>query len=589
MKIHALLIDADIILDRLSGLPLALTQAGSYMQETNISASAYAEHYDSTWERLMQRQSQFPLQEYGDRNVLTTWSISYEQVQKQSGRAVWLLKLWGFLDNGELWYELVAAGSQLSKSMDTPRWVLEIAEDELAYAEAVGLLARYSLADAREGSNSHSMHSVLHQWCGRLAEGEERYFLGCIAAGIVALNVPSELEAEFWRMRKRLLAHAVCVTGWVVDVYVVEGEAGRWMIQAWLYYRLAYLIVGEDRLKEGEFMYKRALRGYEKALGAEHTSTLDTVNNLGLLYANQGRLDKAEAMYERALRGKEKALGAEHTSTLGTVNNLGSLYADQGRLDKAEAMYERALRGREKVLGAEHTSTLDTVNNLGLLYKKQERLDKAEAMYERALRGEEKALGAEYKSTLGTVNNLGSLYACQGRLDKAEAMYERALRGTEKALGAEHTSTLGTVNNLGLLYADQGRLDKAEAMYERALRGYEKATKPENLSIHIPTLNTIWNLASLYDRHHRVEEARVLYLKALSGFENVMGSDHRKCHSLRSSLAALGAEQDEVYPLQAEVPVNGSSKTPPAGPKADKAKPVSKRYRFFDRIRRKER
>jgi tetratricopeptide (TPR) repeat protein len=75
-------------------------------------------------------------------------------------------------------------------------------------------------------------------------------------------------------------------------------------------------------------MYERALRGYEKALGAEHTSTLYTVSNLGNLYTNQGKLAKAEQMYKRALQGYEKALGAEHTSTLHTVNNLGNLYAD---------------------------------------------------------------------------------------------------------------------------------------------------------------------------------------------------------------------------------------------------------------------
>ena len=46
-------------------------------------------------------------------------------------------------------------------------------------------------------------------------------------------------------------------------------------------------------------------------------------------------------MYDRALAGKEKALGPEHTSTLGTVNNLGLLYAAQGRLKDAEMMYDR--------------------------------------------------------------------------------------------------------------------------------------------------------------------------------------------------------------------------------------------------------
>jgi hypothetical protein len=38
-------------------------------------------------------------------------------------------------------------------------------------------------------------------------------------------------------------------------------------------------------------------------------------------------------MYIRALAGFEKALGHDHTLTLNTVNNLGSLYLDQGKLD----------------------------------------------------------------------------------------------------------------------------------------------------------------------------------------------------------------------------------------------------------------
>jgi Tetratricopeptide repeat len=66
-------------------------------------------------------------------------------------------------------------------------------------------------------------------------------------------------------------------------------------------------------------MYKRALAGKERALGPEHTSTLDTVNNLGLLYRTQGKLDEAEQMYKRALAGeerKDRALGRDYASTL---------------------------------------------------------------------------------------------------------------------------------------------------------------------------------------------------------------------------------------------------------------------------------
>ena len=72
----------------------------------------------------------------------------------------------------------------------------------------------------------------------------------------------------------------------------------------------------------------QALKGYEEAGGLEHTSTLHTVNNLNLLYANQGKIVEAEEMYMRTVRGYEKAWGAEHTSPLDTINNLGILCED---------------------------------------------------------------------------------------------------------------------------------------------------------------------------------------------------------------------------------------------------------------------
>ncbi|OAG12932.1 TPR-like protein [Paraphaeosphaeria sporulosa] len=525
--------DADVILERLSGLPLALTQAGSYMQETNVSASTYVKHYDKTWERLMHIQGRFPLEEYGDRNMLTTWTISYEQVKKESEDAAWLLKLWGFLDHGELWYELVAAVSRLSEEMDVPRWLSQAAEDELAYAEAVGLLSRYSLVDAREGSNSHSMHSVLHRWCGRLVEGQEKHVLGCIAAGIVALTVPFRSEAEFWGKKKRLLGHALGVSGWLIRVYLSkEEDTGVGMLKEGIYHSLGYVLADEDR-QRAEKMYQRALQGYEKVWGPEHTSTLNTVNNLGTLYADLGRLDEAGKMYQRALQGYEKAWGPEHTSTLDTVHNLE-------RLDEAEKMFQRALQGYEKVWGPEQTSTLNTVCNLGSLYSKLERLDEAEKMYQRALQGYEKVLGPEHTSTLNTVHTLGILYWKLEQLDEAEKMLQRALRGKEKAWGLEHTSTLHTVNKLGAFYAKLGRLDEAGRMYQRALHGYE----------------------------------------------NAFGPSHQKCKRLRNRLTSLGLESDKADVLRAKcLAQRPSTMDISANIQMEEAKPASRRHKLFRRFR----
>ena len=149
----------------------------------------------------------------------------------------------------------------------------------------------------------------------------------------------------------------------------------------------------------------------------KHTSTLDTVNNLGLLYQNQGRMKEAEEMHVRALRGIEEAWGPKHTSTLDTVNNLGALYWKQGRIKEAEEMYVRALRGKEEAWGPKHTSTLDTLYNLGNLYYEQDMSAKAKEMYTRAIQGYKEAEGdhdanikylEERISLLSTNNNAPS-------------------------------------------------------------------------------------------------------------------------------------------------------------------------------------
>ncbi|SLM37432.1 nb-arc and tpr domain protein [Lasallia pustulata] len=72
-------------------------------------------------------------------------------------------------------------------------------------------------------------------------------------------------------------------------------------------------------MAEAEARYRRALEGKEKAWGLEHTSTLDTVNNLGNLYANQGKMAEAEAMYRRALEGQDDRSGSHVSTGVGRV------------------------------------------------------------------------------------------------------------------------------------------------------------------------------------------------------------------------------------------------------------------------------
>jgi tetratricopeptide (TPR) repeat protein len=422
--------DAQELARRLDGLPLALASAGAYLYQVSTSFADYLRHYQDSWLRVQENTPQ--LLSYEDRALYTTWELSLNHVIRQNPLSEKLLRLWAYFDNQDVWLELLQACSG-----EGPEWLSELTQDQLWFDKALRVLCDHGLVerDSRSISEStesrgYSMHSCVHSWTIHVLNREWDSGMCRLALTCVADHVPSSTKPKFWVTQQRLIKHVDRCLGLIGD-----GIAGQ----------------------------------------ADNVSMSDSMHNLGILYYDQGKLAEAEKMYQRALQGYEKALGAEHTSTLLAVNDLGAIYYVQGKLAEAEKMHQRALQGYEKALGAEHTSTLHAVHNLGLLYKTQGKLAEAEKMYRQVLQGYEKALGADHPSTLLTVNNLGSLYRDQGKLAEAEKMYQRALQGKEKALGADHTSTLDIVNNLGNLYHDKGKLAEAEKMYLRALQGYEKA------------------------------------------------------------------------------------------------------------------
>ncbi|CAG7953097.1 unnamed protein product, partial [Penicillium nalgiovense] len=390
------------LVKRIAGLPLALAAAGTYLQRTTFTFERYLQEYEKFWNLDPHRP--IVLQEYQERTLYTTWNLSYSCLEKADPDASKILKLLAYFDNQSLWYELFHAG--LTDS--SPKWLREVIIDDANFNRVMGVLAEYYFLDIHQTSESWSMHNCVHDWTlaalnKDIDANNYWYAFDCISASINEGNAGSFATVLY----SPLAAHATRLVHQRFCENDIINIPTHQLHQALL---IANLLREQVLLIAAERMYQRALAGYENALGADHTSTLDTVNNLGVLYVAQGKLDQAEQMYQWALAGREKALGADHTSTFNTINNLGILYVAQGKLDQAEQMYQRALAGREKALGVDHTSTFNTVNNLGNLYRSQGKLDQAEQVYQRALSGREKVLGADHMSTLNTVNNLGVLY-----------------------------------------------------------------------------------------------------------------------------------------------------------------------------------
>ncbi|KAK5238550.1 hypothetical protein LTR47_000293 [Exophiala xenobiotica] len=516
------------LVERLAGLPLALATAGAYLHRSLFTFERYLREYEDRFEIDPKRP--FQLQEYQDRTLYTTWDISYSQLQKEDPIAAKLLKLLAYFDNQSLWYELFSAGF----NHDSPEWLREVIADDLSFASVMGRLTEYCFIEVQVATKSWSMHNCIHDWTlamlNKDLDGRQFWY----AFNCVAASIKGEDWESFGRLiYNRLATHATRL----VQVGFQGGTPGNHIPPNRLEdaQSVAYLLSLQIRHEPAEQIYQHVLAGTEQELGPTHIQTLQTFNNVGILYMDEGKLEQAEEYCLRALTGYEQELGPAHKSTLDTVNNVGVLYSDQGKLEQAEKYYLRALAGRQQALGPTHPSTLDTVNNLGLLYTDQCNLVQAEKYYLRALTGCEQELGLTHPSTLDTVHNLGLLYKDQGNLVQAEEYYLRALVGKEQALGLTHPSTLDTVNNLGVLYNDQGKLAQEEGMYRRALAGYEK----NFLSKTIPALNTIYNLGLLFRDQGKAEEARAMFHRALSGRHEVFGPDHPRTLEVAKELEKL--------------------------------------------------
>ncbi|RDH27541.1 hypothetical protein BDQ94DRAFT_175542 [Aspergillus welwitschiae] len=307
----------------LDGLSLAIVIAGAFMRQTGTNAKEYLELYRTSWSDL--RSQSGPTRHYQQGNMVQTWMVTYQEIQKCDPTAAKLLLLLAFFDNRDIWYELLRNSLNCS---GLPPWFEMAVSSKLVFKTKVKALVGFSLVETKQQGGSYALHPVVQDWCHYVADysnlTSQLHELALISVGYM---VPHNSEREYAEIQQRLLPHAN---------YLISRERDHWKddtIDIWnALHRIADLYSDQGILKEAEKMYQRALAGYEKALGPGHSSTLDTVNNLANLYKAQGKLKEAEEMHQRALTGKEKALGPDHLETRTAANNplsLTALRADQ--------------------------------------------------------------------------------------------------------------------------------------------------------------------------------------------------------------------------------------------------------------------
>ncbi len=564
----------------LDGLPLALDQAGAYIEETRCGLSRYLNLYGTRRKELLLRRGRFPI-DHPD-SVAATWSLSFQQVEQESLVAADLLRLFAFLDPEAIPEEIVTLGAaELGPVLGA------VASDPLQVDTLIELLLRYSLIRRSPEVKSLSIHRLVQ---AVLKDGMERDTQRLWAErAIRAVNHAfPDVELQTWERCQRCLPHAQTCATYIEEYELAFPEAAR------LFNEAASYLIAHARYQQAELLLLRALSIRQQVLEANHPDTARTLNALGVLYFNQGKYQKAESLLQEALVIHEQVLWGEHPDVAQTLHNLANLYRTRGAYVEAEPFYLRALHIRETTLGANHPLVAESYYGLAKLYDSQENYQQAEKLCKQALYIQEQHLGDNHPLVAATLNILAKIYQGQNKLDQAKEMNMRALRIRESISGADHPHVAIIINNLIEIYHAEGSYREAEALIARSLRihgqslgsehpymayslsnqaenfflqgdyvqaesSYKKALaiREQNLGFDHPrTASTYYDLARLYFAVERYEEAESFYRKALSIRERAFGLDHPGVASTLEQYATVLRKlkrESEAFELEARI------------------------------------
>ena len=548
---------ASVLVTVMAGLPLALDQAGAYIEESGCGLAVYLQRYKQQHVSLLERRG-LPGKDH-PYSVATTFRLASERM-KQEPQASALLKVCVFLHAEAIPEELFIAGATYLGPELAP-----LAADLSQLDQAIASLRGLSLVQRQAKTRTLSLHrlvqTVLRE---QMDEAEQMLWLKRASRALNA--VFPEAIYEVWEQCERLLPHALAVTA------AIQDQASDQTVVELLRKAAGYLRA-RAQYKQAEPLYQRALRIGEQALGPAHHDMVFSLNGLALLYAEQGKNEQAELLHRQALYVGEQTLGPMHPDIAQLMNGLATLYWKEGKYEQAKALYEQALCIREAALGGEHPEITALLNGLALLYIEQGEDELAKSLCWRSLHIWERVLevdypelfrrsgslaargvlqgkeewtlhlweqkGAQYAHVAYPLYGLATLFAREGRDELAVSFYRCALRIGELALGSEHPNIVYPLNGLANLYLRQEKYELAEPLYQRALRIRERRFGRR----HPETAQTLHDLAVFYRAQGKIDEALSFAKRALEIYSRSLGTSHPKTATTRTIYAQMLQEQ----------------------------------------------
>jgi len=275
----------------------------------------------------------------------------------------------------------------------------------------------------------------------------------------------------------------------------------------------------------------------KNVLGKKHPYTLQSLNDLSVIYLKLAKLEEALALSKESYEIAQEILDEKHPLNITILINLVDIHLSLGHVNEVLPLAEKAYRLSKEVFGEKHLRTLLSMGNLVTVYGKLHEYSKALPLANNAYRFSQTVLGKQHIVSLTSMTNLAGIYQYLGEFNKALSLFKESYDLSDKFLGSEHINTLIIINNLSTIHQELGHLSEALYFAEKAYHLSDK--RQEHYFVKLLILN---NLAGIYRLLGRLSESLPLLEKAYPMYQEMLGRKHPDTLNLLNSLAQTHKE-----------------------------------------------
>ena len=561
--------DAAKVAAALGDLPLAIEQAGAWLEQTGMPAATYVDELATQAARIlaMNRPSDYPV------SAVVTWNLSFQRLQERSPAAVRLLQLCAFFSPGPISMTLLYSDEMIASLLPYDKTLNE----KFMLGRVIMEISRLALFKVYQGSNSVQIHRLVQAVIRSQMTDEEQQKACHVVHDILVGARPRRGDTDDpdnWSRYDLIWPHLVpsraeeCIE-----------ERTRQLLIDWVRYLW----------KHGEFdqclsLANRLDNLWSQQLGLDHQQTLHLRFNVANVLRSQGRFGEARDLDMSVLAKQREILEPDHPHILMTAGGLAADLRALGEYQQALMSDQETYERFKEQFGEENPRTLTAANNLAVSLRLVGDCFTARSIDEDTLSKRRAVLGPDHPYTLFSAANLARDMREAGFLHESIDLLRATYDTYKTVLGEDLLDTLRTAKSLAVSLRKAGRLAEAKDLtqqtYERYLNRYGRES-PDALSCalnlasdhsglgdkakaleivievraayqadlgenHPNTLAAANNQANYLRGAGRVLEARALAAKTLRQMQNRLGEDHPFTLSCAVNLAHCQAESGQL-------------------------------------------